>query len=290
MSLNKAYNLAAVAVRRRLAEQHPDRLAVLDEIGKRDVAVYSGNFDTVQEVLKRINIGFVLDPKKPSATIVFSNCANGKDDNRAKLLERHVRDGGWLVSSDWQLNNLIQPAFPNTVRWTGQRGTSNEVVGVEANLSSVWSEVVFPGIDPQWWLESGSHPITIEDPERVRIEAVSHELHVRYQASPVAVSFDCEAGHVFHVISHFWLKQTRIPDDRYRRPCTDFLRNGMRLSEPGIEAVLAQTKTKPEDVNLAEVQSAVTSVELVAGLCVRAMQGIRNATANLTGTVPVASA
>jgi hypothetical protein len=289
MSLNKAYDLDAAAVRRRLAEQHPERLAVLDEIGKRDVAVYAGNFDTVQEVLKRLDVDFVVGPKKPNAKIVFSNCASAKDEKQAKQLEGYVRDGGWLVSSDWQLNNLIQPAFPNTVRWTGQRGTSNEVVGVEANLASVWSEVVFPGIDPQWWLEGGSHPITVDDPARVRIEAVSHELHVRYQASPVAVSFDWEAGHVFHVISHFWLKQTRIPDDRYRRPCTEFLRNGMRLSEPGIEAVMKETKVKPEDVNLAEVQSAVTSVELVAGLCVRAVQGIRNSSANLAGATAVAS-
>jgi hypothetical protein len=135
---------------------------------------------------------------------------------------------------------------------------------------TIWSEVVFPGIDPQWWLEGGSHPIAIDDPERVRVEAVSHELHVKFAAAPIAVSFDWEAGHVFHVISHFWLKQTRIPDDRYRQPCTEFLRHAMRLSEDGIADVLKATKIKPEEINLASIQSAVTSVELVAGLCVRA--------------------
>jgi hypothetical protein len=276
MSLNKAYDLAAVAVRRRLAEQHPDRLTALDGLHKRDVAVYSGNFDTVQEVLKRLGLAYTLDPKDPGGPVAFSNCASSTDGARAKGLEGYVRAGGWLVSSDWQLNNLIRPAFPNTVRWTGQRGTANEVVGVEATTDSVWSEVVCPGIDPQWWLEGGSHPITVDDPARVRVEAVSHELHVRHQAAPVAVSFDWGAGHVFHVISHFWLKQTRVPDDRYRRPCTDFLRAGMRLSEAGIAAALKEAKVKPEDVDLASVQSAVTSVELVAGLCVRAARHIRN--------------
>jgi hypothetical protein len=270
MSLAKAYDLAAAAVRRRLAEQHPDRLAALDRLGRADVAVYAGQFDTVQEVLKRLGVKYTLDPKSPAAPVVFSNCTNGQDAKRAGHLEAHVRAGGWLVSSDWQLNNLVHPAFPNTVRWTGQRGTANEVVGVEADTASVWAETVFPGIDPQWWLEGGSHPITIDDPARVRVEAVSHELHVRYQAAPVAVSFDWGAGHVFHVISHFWLKQTRVPDDRYSRPCTEFLRTAMRLSETGIENVLKEAKVKPDEVNLASCQSAVTSVELVAGLCVRA--------------------
>jgi hypothetical protein len=270
MSLTKAYDLAATAVRRRLAEQHPERLAALNGLRKRDVAVYTGNFDTVQEVLKRLDVPYTLNPKDPPGPVAFSNCASSADEVRSRRLEKYVRGGGWLVSSDWQLNNLISTAFPNTVRWTGQRGTAHEVVGVEATMDSVWSEVVFPGIDPQWWLESGSHPITVDDPARVRVEAVSHELHVRHKASPVAVSFDWEAGHVFHVISHFWLKQTRVPDDRYQRPCTDFLRTAMRLSDAGIETVLKEAKVKADDVNLASVQSAVTSVELVAGLCVRA--------------------
>jgi len=270
-TLAKAYDVAALAVRRRFAEQHPDRLEALDSFGAKDIAVYSGSYDTVQEVLKRLGLKFALDPAKPKAEIAFSNC-NSSVDARTEKLEAFARDGGWLVSSDWQLNNLIQPAFPGTVKWTGQRGTANEVVGVEANLCSMWSEVVFPGIDPQWWLEGGSHPITVEDPARVRVEAVSHELHTKYQAAPVAVSFDWGRGHVFHVISHFWLKQTRVPDARYQRPCTDFLREGMRLSEAGITDVLQEAKVKPDEINLASVQSAVTSVELVAGLCVRARQ------------------
>jgi hypothetical protein len=281
MSLAKAYDLAAAAVRRRLAEQHPDRLAALDALRKRDLAVYTGNFDTVQEVLKRLGLAYTLDPKDPPGAVAFSNCAGTPDGVRAERLEGYVRAGGYLVSSDWQLNNLIAPAFPNTVRWLGRRGTANEVVGVEATTDSVWSEVVFPGIDPQWWLESGSHPITVDDPARVRVEAVSHELHVRHRAAPVAVSFDWGAGHVFHVISHFWLKETRAPDDRYRRPCTEFLRTAMRLSEAGIEAALKEAKVKPEEVNLASVQSAVTSAELVAGLCVQAVRRPRNETAAL---------
>src|SRR5262245_66636193 len=127
MTLTKAYDLAAAAVRRRLADQHPDRLAALDGLSRSDVAVYSGSFDTVQEVLSRLGVKYVLDPKSPAAPVVFSNCTGSRDDKRNKRLEAHVRTGAWLVSSDWQLNNLVQPAFPNTVRWTGQKGTANEI-------------------------------------------------------------------------------------------------------------------------------------------------------------------
>ena len=44
----------------------------------------------------------------------------------------------------------------------------------------------------------------------------------------------------------------------------------MRLSDSAIEDLLKEAKVKPDEVNLASCQSAVTSVELVAGLCVRA--------------------
>jgi hypothetical protein len=268
--MEKAYQLAAAAVRQRLAEQHAADLEVLDEIGKGDLAVFSGSFDSVQEVLRRLKVPFTRDPSpaKLTAGLVFANCSSEPNPQLVERIEPHVRGGGWLVSSDWSLQNVVQAAFPNTVRRKGGKNTGNEVVAVEPALASTWSEVVVLGADPQWWLESSSYPIEVLDPQHVRVEAASHELLVRYGAPAVAVRFDWEAGHVFHVISHFWLKQSRVPHERYRRPCTEFLKAGMRLSDEGIERVLKQAKARPEDMTFAAIQSAATSTELIAQLCI----------------------
>src|SRR3712207_8618212 len=48
--------------------------------------------------------------------------------------------------------------------------------------------------DPQWWLEGSSHAIEVLDPERVRVEAASHDLLVKYDAPVVAVSFPWGRG------------------------------------------------------------------------------------------------
>ena len=40
--MERAYQLAAAAVRRRLTEQHPEDLKVLDKIRKNEVSVFSG--------------------------------------------------------------------------------------------------------------------------------------------------------------------------------------------------------------------------------------------------------
>jgi hypothetical protein len=83
-----------------------------------------------------------------------------------------------------------------------ERATGDEVISVEPSLNSLWSDVVVLGADPQWWLEGSSHPISILNPEKVAIEAASHDLLSRHSAPVVAVSFDWGKGHVFHVISH----------------------------------------------------------------------------------------
>ncbi len=270
--MEKAYQLAALAVRRRLAEQHADALDVLDHLRRQDVTVFSGTFDHVEEVLRRLDVPFALDPdpKKLSSAITFANCSGQLNAELVERVEPYVRAGGWLVSSDWSLQHVVEVAFPNTVRRHTGRNTGTEVVAVEPALDSFWSAVVVLGADPQWWLESSSYPIEVLDPERVRVEAASHELLVRYGAPAVAVRFDWEQGQVFHVISHFWLKESRVPRERYRSPCTDFLRLGLRLSEGGIDRVLKEAQVGPEDLTFAEIQSAATSTELIAQLCIRA--------------------
>ena len=147
----------------------------------------------------------------------------------------------------------------------------DEVIAVEPSLNSLWSEVVVLGAEPQWWLETSSHPIKVLNFEKVRIEAASHELLVRYNAPVVAVSFDGGKGHVFHVISHFWCKRSRTPTPRHQAPCTDLLKTGMKLSDERVEKVLHQAGIKPDTLNFAHSQSAATSTELVAQLCVRAV-------------------
>jgi hypothetical protein len=270
--MEKAYELAALAVRQRLAEQHPGDLVVLDQVRADDVAVFSGTYDSVQEVLRRLAVPFTLDPteKKLQAQLVFANCSNTAAPGLPQLVEPHVRSGGWLVSTDWSLQNVVAAAFPDTVRRAQGSSSGNDVVAVEPALDSYWSEVVVLGADPQWWLESGSYPIEIVDPERVHVEAASHELLVRYRAPAVAVRFAWGRGQVYHVISHLWLKQSRVPNERYRGPCSDFLTEGMHLSDEGIARVLRRAGVAPTDLTFAAVQSAATATELVAQLCIRA--------------------
>ncbi len=267
-----AYKVAALAVRQRLLEHRPQQLKQLNQIQTKQVAVYAGTFDQVEEILRCLKIPFCLNPNAETtpAQIIFVNCSNSYSPSLANHLKKQVESGKWLVSSDWGLGHFIAPAFPGMVRWN-HKTTRDQVVSVEPSLGSLWSEVVVLGTDPQWWLEGSSHPIEILNPEKVKVEAASHELLTSYNAPVVAVSFDWGKGHVFHVISHFYCKRSRTPTARHQGPCTDFLKAGMKLSDEGIATVLKDAKIQPNTLNFAQIQSAVTSTELIAQLCLNAI-------------------
>ena len=270
--MQTAYKVAAAAVRQRFAEQHPENLNILNQIKKDDIAVYSGHFDKVEEVIKCLQVPYKMNPnaQKIKAEIIFVNCSGSYDHQLITDLSKQVENGKYLVSSDWALGNFIAKAFPNTVK-ANSKSTKDEVISVEANLNSLWSEIVVLGADPQWWLEASSHPIEILSPDKVRIEAASHDLLRSYNAPVVAVSFDWGKGHVFHVISHFWCKRTRVLTPRHKARCTDFLEAGMKLSQEGIEKVLRDSDIKANALNFAQIQSAATATELIAQLCVKAV-------------------
>lgn len=268
MSMRRAYVLAAHAVRARLADQRPDLLAGLDALTGRDVHVVRGVHDSVQAVLGCLEVpcreAAAFAPGE--AAITFGNCGWRPSDPAA--VTRWVEGGGWLVTSDWALD-VVQQCFPQTIaRATGQSG--DEVVGIEPAADSAFSDVVVLGCDPQWWLEAASYPIEVLAPDRVIVEAASHELLKRFGAPAVATRFDWGAGHVFHVISHFWLKKTRQADARHQGTAADFLRSGMRLEPARIAQVFEAAGIGPEAVDFAAAQSAVTSTELIVRLCVDA--------------------
>lgn len=273
--MKKAYEVAAIAVRQRLAEQRPEDLHVLNKLRKQDVAVYAGSFDRVEDILACLNVHCTMNPdaSKLDTQIIFVNCSSSYDKTLIEHLSQRVHEGKWLVSSDWALGRFIEPAFPGMVKFTG-RATGDEVISVEPSLNSLWSDVVVLGADPQWWLEGSSHPIEVLNPDKVAIEAASHDLLSRHSAPVVAVSFDWGKGHVFHVISHFWCKRSRTPTQRHQGPCTDFLKAGMKLSDDGVDQVLAIAQIRADTLNFAQLQSAVTSTELIAQLCIRAARAV----------------
>lgn len=261
--LSKEYSVGAAAVLRRLEEQRPEYLDALKSLTKSDVSYYRGAHDHVQNILGHLGIP-ASDARTKTSKIIFVNCGHSvaKSDGVAEA----VKDGLHFVSSDWALDVVIG-LFPGMLKKLPKH-SADDVISVEANTGSVWDDVVIPGANPQWWLESASYAFDVLDSEKIRSEAASHDLLQKLGSPHVAVSFPWGAGSVFHVISHFWCKRSRHEVAKHKSDAVDFLREGMKISEEGIEAL---KKAHPElsKMTFGALQTAATSTELIAQLAAR---------------------
>lgn len=204
---------AAELLHKKLEKERPADKALLDAVKGRDVVVVQGGMDRIEQVLAAARIRHtVIAPEQiarhelTSSMILMVNCPGVMPAAAVKRIERFVRAGGLLYTTDWALKNVVEPAFPKTIRANG-RETFDEVVPVKVTRhdDALMSQLLLrKGGSPQWWLEGGSYPVRILDPERVEVLAQSEAMASRYGSSAVVVRFRHHDGEVIHVVSHFY--------------------------------------------------------------------------------------
>jgi hypothetical protein len=204
---------ASELLERRMKTQRPDDLIILKSVQGKDIVVVRGSMDHIEQVLTSARIRHVvINPEEvanydlKADQIVMVNCPGNMPPAGIKRIEKFVRAGGLLYTTDWSLLNLVQVAFPGTIAHNGQ-STGSEVTPVQVikradNLMS--NMLLRDKIEPQWWLEGGSYPIKILDKKKVEVLAMSREMGQRYGAAPIVVRFKWDDGEVIHVVSHFY--------------------------------------------------------------------------------------
>jgi hypothetical protein len=208
----KSEAAAADLLRKRLANEDPQAKAMLDAVKGKDIVVVAGSMDHIEEVLAAAKLPFTLiqpgqvaRTELSSSMILMVNCPGVMPADSLRRVERFVRAGGLLYTTDWALKNVVEQLFPNTIKHNGQ-STGDEVVPVlvDEKSDNLMSQMLLrKGTEPQWWLEGSSYPIQVLDPTRVKVLAHSKTLGQKYGSSPIVVRFPYEDGEVIHVVSHF---------------------------------------------------------------------------------------
>jgi len=268
--MNLAYNAANFIVRDRIMNENPEDIAVLDSMNKSDIIVVRGTYDHIHLVLEAVGIPFMtVNPADlmrmellPEQTI-YVNCPSSFPADSAKKLEKFVKSGGQLITTDWALKNVIEVAFPNTIKFNG-RSTGDEVVSIEIVAKD--DEVLKGFIDqekdaaPVWWLECSSYPIQILD-KKVKVLVRSDELKRKYGADPVIVSFEHGEGIVYHMLSHFYLQRSETRTQKHSMSSEAYV-EAQKISAPSKSRVAEVMKGA--NINYGAVQSASTSCEFVS--------------------------
>ena len=192
-----------------LEKSHPQFALTTSTMSPSAVLEVKGIYDNSSKTLKALGIQFqqvrggeLLDRSFNGVRVLVVNCPGRLPRESFQKIRDFVSAGGYLLTTDWSSDNLIEHAFPGYIQWDKH-----------SNKQSVYdAEVVQP--DPSlfartvtnasWKMDIDSHMIrTIRDD--VRILATSKQLTAEDAPSrgALAVIFPFGRGYVLHMVSHF---------------------------------------------------------------------------------------
>ncbi len=188
------------------------------------VRVLGGDYDQCESVLGTLGLEHdVLLPDeltlaRPGREIkaIFYNCTpRPLTETALDHLEEWVREGGYLFTTDWGIEYVLDKRFAQYVRSLKRRGrwvmTDDETI----DISVVGEHPLLRGLpDSQrtsrWWLENSSILIDIVDPKRVDVLMESDTLESRHGSKTVAVTFQHGRGRVVHVLGHVFQQEGNL--------------------------------------------------------------------------------
>lgn len=155
--------------------------------------------------------------------LVLIGCPGKKIPHKEfSRIKDYVLNGGWLITTDWALESIIEPIFPGYIRWNRER-TGDVVVpcqilkpnhpfldGVLDEFSqSKWKSKDSDEQTFKWWLENRSYPIEVSNSKEVQVLIRSNRIEKKWGAGPVLVYFEFgkKGGRVIHLISHTHLQK-----------------------------------------------------------------------------------
>ncbi len=193
-----------------LEQSHPNLQVAISKGGSAQVLVVKGHWDNSGKILKKFDIPFekigseeVASYNLSAVKVIIIDCQGKMNLAGKQKLRDFVMRGGSLLSTDWALDNCIAGAFPNFITWN--KGTNKQATydAVVVNPDPVlFNHAV---THAPWKLDLESHLIHINNPQVVKVLAVSEKLksHDPDRLGALAVYFKFGRGSVLHMVGHF---------------------------------------------------------------------------------------
>lgn len=217
----------------RLRNRRPDDHSFIEELAAGDIIVVKGIYDEVELVLDALGLPYTLLERNafnafeldPRAVLIF-NCDSGETPVNGDKVKAFVGAGGYLFTSDWELQNVVTPAFGNTLTMAGATDEHEFPIVPAAHahthplLADVFPTNPFDLKNFTWHIDGAS--FTLRCSKTVEQLVWSEDLAGAYGGfGTVAAVFPFPAGAtghrsgaVLHVLSHFQ-KQTDPQGDGF---------------------------------------------------------------------------
>jgi len=200
--------------------------AVRGRASKESVWVLQGDYDQAEQVLAELAIGHAVVTRDTIETsevpdhvrLLVYNCTGRSfsPDTQRRIAE-WVSRGGWLVTTDWGVERLLEKAMPDTLSPLRVRQrpilTKDETVGIRPTRGKgLGAGLPMDAGISRWWLEDSSVPFTIAKGLDAEILVRSEDLERRLgkEAAGVAVTFPFGRGRVLHLLGHVYQQEGNL--------------------------------------------------------------------------------
>jgi len=278
--MEQAYKASSKILEKRMGKERPMDLEILKKVGKSSIIIVAGSYDKIELVLDLIKVPFVLiQPDevgqielKPDQILII-NCPGNIYEEALTKVQTFVKQGGFLFTTDWALNSILEKIFPKYVKYN-QRPTGDDCVAVQVvDKTNKFLEGLFKTDDePIWWLESSSYPIEILDKEKVKVLVTSKEMEEKYGEAPIVITFDFgDGGTVLHMTSHYYLQRAELRTDRHKMSAKEYVKSEMAFSD----AEADEMEEDLEGLNLGEAESAYSTTQFISNVIVEQQKKIK---------------
>lgn len=218
-SLDTNVNTPPAVFRAWLSKAHPDFALSAQSLNPDLVVEVRGHWDDSDRTLKSLGIRHVSIKARElrsaslaGTKVLVVNCAGEVPREVIQKIRDFVIQGGYLLSTDWSLNNLVEKAFPNYIAWNG---VNTDGAVVDAFVIDSAPELLegVPVRRTIWKLDRGSQAMTVKNVRKVRVLARSSKLaqtDLNFGVAPdpllvgaLAAEFSLGRGKVLHLVGHF---------------------------------------------------------------------------------------
>jgi hypothetical protein len=170
----------------------------------------AGRWDHADKTLDKFGINYThiktgdITPEVlAGAKVVIINCAGEVRRDRLQYIRDFVQRGGYLLTTDWALNNMVEQTFPGYIDWN--KDVNNRSIYTANYISP--DAVLARGCvrTAPWKLDAGAHLIGVRRPDLVRVLVTSPDLarDDHDHAGVLACLFPFGKGYVLHMLGHF---------------------------------------------------------------------------------------
>jgi len=195
-----------------IEKTHPQFALSASAMSRDRLLEVKGAWDDSARTLRSLGIPFTRIPARrlrdqpfEGVKVIIVNCAGEVPRESLQRLRDFVAQGGYLLTTDWSLENLVQRAFPGYIEWNRGKsdGTVVDAFVVDPDPILTAGTVRRAG----WKLDEGSQTLRVLNPSKVKVLVRSQQL-ARGGDDPdrqgvLAVSFRFGRGQVLHLVGHF---------------------------------------------------------------------------------------